>query len=60
MIPSLGVGNPDTLVKSLEETLNLVTDDTDEQEQEPKMKAVRRGGGRPHGGGWPRSPPEPP
>jgi len=47
LIPSLGVGNPDTLVKSLEETLNLVTDDTDEQEQEPKMKAVRRGGGRP-------------
>ena len=47
LIPSLGVGNPDTLVKSLEETLNLVTDDTEEEEEKPKMKAVRRGAGRP-------------
>merc|ERR1719320_1319914 len=47
LIPSLGVGNPDTLVKSLEGTLNLVTDDTEEEDEKPKMKAVRRGAGRP-------------
>ena len=47
LVPSLGLGDPDDLAKNLEETLNLVTDDLDEQEQKPKLKLVRRGTGRP-------------
>jgi len=47
LVPSLGLGDPDDLAKNLEETLNLVTDDLDEQEQKPKLKLVRRGTARP-------------
>eukprot|EP00090_Calanus_glacialis_P013096 TRINITY_DN21720_c0_g1_i1.p1 TRINITY_DN21720_c0_g1~~TRINITY_DN21720_c0_g1_i1.p1 ORF type:complete len:388 (+),score=174.95 TRINITY_DN21720_c0_g1_i1:87-1166(+) len=47
MVPSLGMGDPDTLAKNLDKTLSLVKEDNEEQEQQVMMKAVRRGGGRP-------------
>ena len=47
MVPSLGLGDPDTLAKNLDKTLSLVKEDNEEQEQQVMMKAVRRGGGRP-------------
>jgi hypothetical protein len=47
MIPSLGIGDPDTLAKNLDKTLSLVTAEDEEQEQQPRLKAVRRRPGRP-------------
>merc|ERR1719318_1970752 len=47
IVPSLGLGDPDTLAKNLEETLSLVKEDNEEQEQQVVMKAVSRRGGRP-------------
>merc|ERR1719318_122516 len=47
IVPSLGLGDPDTLAKNLEETLSLVEEDNEEQEQQVKMKPVSRRGGRP-------------
>ena len=38
MVPSLGMGDPDTLVKNLEETFSQVKKDNEEQEQQVVME----------------------